>query len=104
MSSVVVSSVVVAPAERYVVDVSFPEAGHAAMANTLQAVNHFRGEFYPHIDTLATVRASGPPIQDAIAEAFETLREYAEVAAETEPLRAHLGPVGGGASCSMVSW
>ena len=31
----------------------------------------FRGEFYPHMDTLATVRTSGPP----------TLREYAEVAA-----------------------
>ncbi len=86
-----VSSVVVAPAERYVVDVSFPEAGHAVIANTIQAINHFRGEFYPHVDTLAAVRVSGPPVQDAIAEAFGTLREYAEVAAETEPLRAHLG-------------
>ena len=85
-----VSSVVVAPAQRYVVDVSFPEAGEFAIANTIQAVNHFRGEFYPHVDTLAVVRVSGPPAQDAVAGAFETLREHAEVVAETEPLRAHL--------------
>lgn len=86
-----VSSVVVAPAERYVVDVSFPEAGEFAIANTIQAVNHFRGEFYAHADTLAMVRVSGPPVEDAVAEAFATLREHAEVVAETEPLRVHLG-------------
>lgn len=86
-----VSSVVVAPAERYVVDVSFPEAGEFAIANTIQAVNHFRGEFYAHADTLAMVRVSGPPVEDAVAEAFATVREHAEVVAETEPLRAHLG-------------
>ena len=85
-----VSSVVVAPAERYVVDVSFLEAGEFAISNTIQAVNHFRGEFYAHADTLAMVRVSGPPAEDAVAEAFATLREHAEVVAETEPLRAHL--------------
>ena len=56
-----VPSVVIAPAERYVVDVVFPEAGEVAIANTIQAVNHFRGEFYPHVDTLARVTLTGPP-------------------------------------------
>ena len=84
-----VRSVVVAPAERYVVDVSFPEAGRVAIANTIQAVNHFRGEFYPHVDTLALVDVSGPPVVDAVTEAYGTLRRNAAVADELAPLRSH---------------
>ena len=45
-----IESVVIAPAERYVVDVRFDEPGEVAIANTIQAINHFRGEFYPHTD------------------------------------------------------
>ncbi len=85
-----VRSVVVAPAERYVVDVSFPEAGRVAIANTIQAVNHFRGEFYPRVDTLALVEVSGPPVRDAVAEAHAVLRRNEAVAAELAPLRAHV--------------
>lgn len=85
-----VRSVVVAPAERYVVDVSFPEPGRVAIANTIQAVNHFRGEFYPHVDTLALVNVSGSPLRDSVAEAYATLRRNDAVVAETAPLRTHL--------------
>ena len=88
-----VESVVIAPAERYVVDVRFPEEpGHLAISNTIQAVNHFRGEFYPHVDTLALVTV-GSTVEDpdGIAEAFEELRSVAEVTAEVDPLRQHLG-------------
>ena len=86
-----VPSVVIAPAERYVVDVVFPEAGEVAIANTIQAINHFRGEFYPHVDTLARVTVAGPPVADEVTSAHATLRENEAVTAETAALRAHLG-------------
>ncbi|MCY3545964.1 MAG: multicopper oxidase family protein [Gemmatimonadetes bacterium] len=86
-----VSSVVIAPAERYVVDVVFPKEGEVAVANTIQAINHFRGEFYPHVDTLALVTVAGPPVADEVTEAYATLRGIEEVAAEAEAMRGHHG-------------
>ncbi len=86
-----VPSVVIAPAERYVVDVVFPEEGVVAIANTIQAVNHFRGEFYPHVDTLALVTVAGPPAADEVAEAYAALRGVDTVAAEADAMRSHLG-------------
>ena len=86
-----VPNVVIAPAERYVVDVVFPEAGEVAIANTIQAINHFRGEFYPHVDTLALVTVAGPPVDDEVTRAHATLRTHEAVVAETAALRAHLG-------------
>ena len=85
-----VPSVVIAPAERYVVDVVFPEAGEVAIANTIQAVNHFRGEFYPQVDTLARVTVAGPPVEDEVTHAHGTLRAHDAEAAEASALRAHL--------------
>ena len=85
-----VPSVVISPAERYVVDVAFPEAGEVAIANTIQAVNHFRGEFYPHVDTLVRVTVTGPPVEDKVTQAHATLRVHATESAEASALRAHL--------------
>ena len=86
-----VASVVIAPAERYVVDVVFPEEGEVAIANTIQAINHFRGEFYPHVDTLALVTVAGPPVDDEVTRAHATLRTNEAVVAEVAALRAHAG-------------
>ena len=85
-----VPSVVIAPAERYVVDVVFPEAGEVAIANTIQAINHFRGEFYPQVDTLVRVTVAGPPVADEVTRAHATLRAHDAEAAEASALRAHL--------------
>ena len=85
-----VPSVVIAPAERYVADVVFPEAGEVAIANTIQAINHFRGEFYPHVDTLVRVTVAGPPVTDEVTRAHATLRAHDAEAAEISALRAHL--------------
>ncbi len=86
-----VESVVIAPAERYVADVRFPEAGEVGITNAIQAVNHFRGTFYPREDTLAVVRVGGPVVVDEVARAFGALRENADMAADVEPFRALLG-------------
>ena len=82
-----VSSIVIAPAERYVVDVKFEEPGQIAIANSIQAINHFRGEFYPHVDTLALVSVRAEVADPVVSEAFETLREHAGVVADIDAFR-----------------
>jgi len=82
-----VRSVVIAPAERYVVDVRFEEAGRVAIANTIQAVNHFRGTFYPNVDTLALVTVSEEPASPDLAAAFETLRAHDDEIADIDRFR-----------------
>ncbi|HZD06334.1 MAG TPA: multicopper oxidase family protein [Longimicrobiales bacterium] len=82
-----VGSVVIAPAERYVVDVRFPEAGEVAIANTIQAVNHFRGEFYPRVDTLGLVEVADEPATPDLGEAFATLRTNDAVVEDVESFR-----------------
>jgi FtsP/CotA-like multicopper oxidase with cupredoxin domain len=82
-----VSSVVIAPAERYVVDVRFDEPGETAIANTVQAINHFRGEFYPEVDTLALVAVSAESAESAVSRSFETLRTHEDVIADIDAFR-----------------
>jgi FtsP/CotA-like multicopper oxidase with cupredoxin domain len=82
-----VPSVVIAPAERYVVDVRFEDAGEVAISNTIQAVNHFRGEFYADVDTLALVTVQDEPASPDLAEAFGTLRQHAEEVADIDRFR-----------------
>jgi FtsP/CotA-like multicopper oxidase with cupredoxin domain len=86
-----VSSVVIAPAERYTVDVRFDEPGQVAIANTIQAINHFRGEFYPHVDTLSLVTVSDDAAEPSISAAFEELRENADVTRDIERFRPYFG-------------
>ena len=86
-----VGSVVIAPAERYVVDVRFDEPGEVVIANTIQAVNHFRGEFYPVVDTLSIVDVSEEAAEPGVSAAFETLREHDDVVADIESFRPHFG-------------
>ncbi len=85
-----VESVVIAPAERYVVDVRFEEPGTTLIANSIQAINHFRGEFYPYVDTLSIVTVSTETAAPDISDSFYSLRVHDEIAAELEPYRPHL--------------
>ncbi len=65
-----VSSVVIAPAERYIVDVYFDEDRTYEITNTIQAVDHFRGVFVPQISVLGTVSATSGAVSDQ--ETYET--------------------------------
>lgn len=85
-----VSSVPIAPAERYVVDVLFDEPGEFAITNSIQAINHFRGEFYPQVDTLVSVTVTDVPAAPDHREAFRQLRDHASEIAEVDALRGHL--------------
>ena len=86
-----INSVVIAPAERYVVDVRFDDPGEVAISNTIQAIDHFRGEFYPHVDTLSMVSVSEAAADPVISEAFETLREHSDVIADIDRFRPFFG-------------
>ena len=79
---VFVESVPIAPAERYTVEVHFEDEGEYAITNAIQAINHFRGEFYPHIDTLGLVTVTGTPAAPNYGEAFATLHTNADVAGD----------------------
>ncbi len=84
-----VESVVIAPAERYVVDVRFDEPGEVIIANSIQAVNHFRGTFVPQVDTLSRVVVSNDAIETDLGASFENTREHAEVQADIAAFRSH---------------
>jgi FtsP/CotA-like multicopper oxidase with cupredoxin domain len=76
------SSVVIAPAERYVVDVRFDSAGSVALTNRIQALDHMYGVYVGVVDTLGvvTVALGGAPSEAAIA--FPNLRRNSDVTAE----------------------
>ena len=82
-----IGSVPIAPAERYVVEVRFDEPGTHAVTNSIQAINHFRGEFYPHVDTLGFVTVTDEPVAEDLTAAFETLREHEDVQADIDAYR-----------------
>lgn len=81
-----VESVVLSPAERYVVHVRFDQPGDYAMLNRVQGIDHLGGRFFPETDTLGTVRVSpvrpGSSGQSSAASAFDTLRANVHAARE----------------------
>jgi FtsP/CotA-like multicopper oxidase with cupredoxin domain len=82
-----VASVVLAPAERYVVDVHFDRAGPYRLINAIQAINHFEGEFTPEVDTLGTVVVGQAPATPSYAAQFATLRKHDAVSRDIDRYR-----------------
>lgn len=56
-----VESVVLAPAERYTVEVHFPNSGAWALTNQVQGINHRQGLFLEERSILGRVAVSGTP-------------------------------------------
>jgi FtsP/CotA-like multicopper oxidase with cupredoxin domain len=84
-----VESVVLAPAERWVVDARFERAGTAPIVNRVQAIDHGRGLFFPEVDTLGVVTVADEQPSPDLGASFNELRTNAEVVAEIEKV---LGP------------
>jgi suppressor of ftsI len=82
-----VGSVVIAPAERYIVEVHFDESGPVMMTNSIMAINHFRGEFVPHVDTLSTITVSDSSSDEDYSTGFSTLREHETVTTDIDTFR-----------------
>jgi suppressor of ftsI len=85
-----IESVVVAPAERYIVEVRFTGPGEHALTNRVQALDHVAGSFLPQVDTLGIVRVEQTPAERDFSAAFERLRENREVVAELDRYRPFL--------------
>lgn len=86
-----VDSVVIAPAERYVVEVRFDDPGEVPIENTIQAIDHFRGEYYPHVDHLASVDVASEAVERDLSWSFDGLRTNVAVTSEVDTLRGHFG-------------
>ena len=86
-----VESIVLSPAERYIVHVRFEEPGDYALVNRVQGIDHLAGAFFQESDRLGTVRvATSPdPGPSAASPAFDTLRTNLPAAREIALLREH---------------
>jgi suppressor of ftsI len=69
-----VTSIVIAPAERYVVDVRFDSAGTFAMSNAVQWLDHMRGTARSVQDTMGMIRVSERRALPDHGAAFARLR------------------------------
>jgi FtsP/CotA-like multicopper oxidase with cupredoxin domain len=76
------SSVVIAPAERYVVDVEFGRSGRVAMVNRIQALDHMIGVYAPTVDTLGIITVSTALANPSYAAEFARLQRHEDVSAE----------------------
>ncbi|CAN5685128.1 hypothetical protein BH23GEM11_BH23GEM11_03140 [soil metagenome] len=87
-----VEGVVIAPAERYAVEVRFDDPGLIAVENRVRAVDGFYGNIFADVDTVAFVRVRHTPAPPPPpgARSFDTLHEDAGVRVEVEALRSHL--------------
>ena len=92
-------SVVIAPAERYTVEVEFPSSGAWALTNHVQGINHRQGLFLAEASVLGRVAASGrnealrantaaaSPALGVHAHEFSTLRTHEDVVADIDQYR-----------------
>lgn len=80
-------SVVLGPAERYVVDVRFPEAGSWVLVNHVQGINHRQGLFLEERTELGRVTVSGDPPQRDLTDTFRSLREHEDVIQDIDRVR-----------------
>ena len=79
-----VESVVIAPAERYVVHVRFDVPGMTAVVNRVRGLDHLFGRFFEHVDTLGVIRVAEPAAAPDLATTFDVLRRDSSATADAE--------------------
>lgn len=84
-----VESVVIAPAERYIVEARFDSAGRFPLVNSVQWLDHMRGSVAPAVDTMGMVTVDDAPASPDLAASFGGLRTNREVQRELAPMRRH---------------
>ena len=85
-----IESVVIGPAERYIVDVRFAHSGSSAFVNRVQGLDHLYGRFFPEVDTLGTVAIATSPVSRDLGVTFSRLRSDSTTIREVAPLRRYL--------------
>jgi FtsP/CotA-like multicopper oxidase with cupredoxin domain len=71
-----VESVVIAPAERYVVDVQFTRPRNAALVNRVLGLDHLFGRFFHELDTLGVVTVGADRTSRDFGRVFAALRRH----------------------------
>ena len=82
-----VDSIVIAPAERYIAEVRFPQAGKVPFINGVRAIDHVYGNFFPEATLLGHVTVEPSPAEPNYAERFDRLREHPDVIADIDRYR-----------------
>ena len=82
-----IDSVVIAPAERYIVEVRFDEPGEAPFVNRVQAIDHVYGNYFADDTVLGTVTVTDTPAVPDHGVSFRELRSHPDVAADIDPYR-----------------
>ncbi len=82
-----VDSVVIAPAERYVVEVRFDEPGEARLVNRVRAIDHVYGNYFPDETVLGAVTVTDVPAAPDHAASFRELRGHPDVSSDIDAYR-----------------
>jgi len=82
-----VKSIVIAPAERYVVEVLFDTPGPVSFENRVQAIDHLKGEFFADVTRLGTVNVGSGNVKTDYGAAWATLRKHSAVKADIDRYR-----------------
>ena len=77
-------SVVIGPAERYVVDVRFDRPGRVALVNRVRVLDRLFGRFVPETDTLGVIDVDAEPARPDLASSFDSLAPNPSVQREIE--------------------
>lgn len=80
-------NVVIATAERYIIEVQFDEPGLVPILNQVQAIDHRRGIFFPEIDTLGFIHIRDEPVPLDLSEPHARLRANQDVIDDMDVIR-----------------
>jgi FtsP/CotA-like multicopper oxidase with cupredoxin domain len=80
-------SVVIGPAERYVVHARFDRPGSIPMLNRVRGLDHLYGRFFAETDTLGVVEVGRDRPREDLSRSFDVLRTDAAAAEELERFR-----------------
>ncbi len=86
-----VENVTIAPAERYVVDVRFDQAGEVTLVNRVRAIDHIMARFFEDTHVLGIVRVQPDSASPDHGASFARLRRNASVTAELDRYRKAFG-------------
>ena len=86
-SEVWVDSIVLAPAERYIVDVNFATTGTEEMVNWVQGINHRYGGFLEERTVIGRIEVGRMQVAEDFTGSFVELHRHEEVAADIDRYR-----------------
>jgi FtsP/CotA-like multicopper oxidase with cupredoxin domain len=82
-----VESVVIGPAERYVVHARFDRPGRTPLVNRVRGLDHLYGRFFAETDTLGMVEVGRERPREDLSRSFDRLRTDSAAAEELERFR-----------------